>query len=601
MNKHSVLPTIFLLLTQRLCVCISFSFLFRSGYVVIEPDYYKVIGSHYLEIRVENLVTVPFNVVHEIPVEYIIEDYSFVADEHYVIPGTTVYFNITMTQGSRYLIKADYDYEYNDGWVSEEIFVPVTMAGDVVVVPHSFMVVDNYTVNLTVMNNVSTAWATTLITVQHPILNMSLSTDSPIAYERGTDRSTLTLTISFAGGVPPPTNAHYKYNFGNTMPNQNEVLKQDSYFVIDEDNPVIDRHDYYVVGTYYITLNISNFVSWMYFEQRVDLDEPVIDPKAWADPSIINVSAITTVHVNQTWGSRLNITWDWLDPNDQHSTMQWYEFWHEPRLQRHFWQEDGVFPMPITATNTYGTWNITLIEPIIVQFPIVEVYLECPIGQRINYETNWMANYHCHIFIARDVPPPTNVTISVTWGDYHVNNATGEKFEYVSNPVRLEGNMTQNCCEPPDPPRALIKSDDTCCHRLRENGKEAYLYAEIVHPRNYTEGGTYWQNVTMFNLVSNDFLSSYQRLIELIVHIEFNTTMIKRVSPEYNFTMGDDQEEHEFIGYGPDKEHFPIGWVVFYIKLWKGSHIHFDWDFDDGGHYHCIDCYRWVKITTMFS
>ena len=377
-----------------------------------------------------------------------------------------------MTQGSRYLIKADYDYEYNDSWMSEEIFVPVTVAGDVVVVPHSFMVVDNCTVNLTVMNNVSTAWATTLITVQHPILNMSLSTDSPIAYERGTDRSTLTLTISFAGGVPPPTNAHYKYNFGNTMPNRSEVLKQDSYFVIDEDNPVIDRHDYYVVGTYYITLNISNFVSWMYFEQRVDLDEPVIDLKAWADPSIINVSAITTVHVSQTWGSRLNITWEWLDPNDQHSTMQWYEFWNEPRHQQHFWQEDGVFPMPITATNTYGTWNTTLIEPIIVQFPIVEVYLECPIGQRINYETNWMANYHCNIFIARDVPPPTNVTISVTWGDYHVNNATGEKFQYTSGPVRLEGNMTQDCCEPPDPPRALIKSDDTCCHILRETEKK---------------------------------------------------------------------------------------------------------------------------------
>ena len=61
-----------------------FSFSFLAGYVVIEPDYYKVIGSHYLEIRVENLVTVPFNVVHEIPVEYIIEDYAFVADEHYV-------------------------------------------------------------------------------------------------------------------------------------------------------------------------------------------------------------------------------------------------------------------------------------------------------------------------------------------------------------------------------------------------------------------------------------------------------------------------------------------------------------------------------------
>ena len=90
-----------------------------------------MIGSHYLEIRVENLVTVPFNVIHEIPVEYIIEDYAFVADEHFVIPGTTVYFNITMTQGSRYLIKADYDYEYNESWVSEEIFVPVTVAGDV--------------------------------------------------------------------------------------------------------------------------------------------------------------------------------------------------------------------------------------------------------------------------------------------------------------------------------------------------------------------------------------------------------------------------------------------------------------------------------------
>ena len=99
------------------------------------------------------------------------------------------------------------------------------------------------------------------------------------------------------------------------MPNDNVVLKQDSYFVIDVDNPVIDRHDYYVVGTYDITLNISNFVSWMYFEQSIDLDEPVIDLMAWADPSIINVSAITTVHVNQTWGSRLNITWDWLDPN----------------------------------------------------------------------------------------------------------------------------------------------------------------------------------------------------------------------------------------------------------------------------------------------
>ena len=550
---------------------------FIAGYVVIEPEYYKVIGSHYLEIRVENSVTVPFYVIHEIPVEYIIEDYAFVADEHYVIPGTTVYFNITMTQGSRYKIIADYDYENNGTWVTEEMFIPVTTTGKIEVVPHAFTVVDNCTVNLTVSNNISSAWATTLITVQDPVLNMTLTTDSPIPFIRGTNQSILTLTISFAGGVPPPTNAHYKYNFGNTMPGDNKTLTQDRYFVIDENNPVVDYHAYYVVGTYYISLNISNFVSWMYFEQQVDLDEPVMDLTAWAEPNIINVTEVTTIHVNQTWGSRVNITWDWLDLNDTMDVTQWYEFWYEERFQKHSYVEYGVFPISITATNTLQSWHTTLLVPLIVQFPIVEVYVECPIGQRINEDTLWMADYHCMIYIAKDVRPPTNVTIFVTWGDYwEVENGT--HAQYTSGPTRLTNNMSA-----------------PGYHRLRENGKLAYLYAEIVHPRNYTEGGTYYQNITMNNLVSDTFISSYQRVIEKIVRIRFDTTMIKYYTEDYNFTQGGEQPEHERTGFGPDQEHFPIGWVVFYVNLTKGSHIHFDWDFGDGQTYHCIDCYRLVK------
>lgn len=554
-----------------------------SGYVVIEPEYYGVIGSHYLNLCVENLVTVPFCLIYEIPVEYIIEDYSFVANEHYVIPNTTVTFSITMSQGSRYLIKADYDYEYQDDWVYEEIFVPVTVTGDVVEVPHTFMVVDNCTVNLTVVNNVSISWQTVLITVQDPVLHMTLDSDSPRPYVRGTNETVMCFTISFAGGVPPPTNAFYKYNFGNTMPNDNVTLTQDSYFVIDENTPVIDCHAYYVVGTYLVTLNISNFVSWMYFTLNVDVDEPVMDLTAWADPDIINVTTVTTIHVTQTWGSRTTVTWDWLDPNDPNPTTQWYEFWNDTKYQNHFWQDFGVFPIEITSTNTLQSWYTTLLVPLIVQFPIVELYMECPIGQRINYQTNWMADYHCMIYIVRGVPPPTNVTIFMTWGDYYEDD-NGTVQEYTSGPTRMTPNMTQEgCCN---------NARDDCCHILRDNGKQAYLYSELVHPRNYTEGGTYWQNLTLYNLVSDHFISSYQRIIEKIVEILFETEMIKYYTPEYNFTLGGEQPEAEKIGFGPDKEHFPIGCVVFYIHLWKGSHIHFNWDFDDGNTYHCIDCYR---------
>ncbi len=550
-----------------------------SGYVVIEPSHHNTIGSHDLVIWLENLVTMPFNVTYSIFVEHVVTNFTFTADEFYVTPGTTVTFSLTAQKASRFQMQAFYDYVYNDTWVYEEQYVPLLVHGSVHNVRHAFQVVDNCTVNMTLVNNVSSAWYTAQITVQNPVRNMTLSTNSPIPLLKGASQSDLSLTIQFTntGKVPEPTNAVYEYVFGNTRPGENETLKKFSAFTLDSNDQVIDQHPYYAVGTYVVTMNISNFVSFIYDEQRVDVDEPVMDLLAWADPPIINATADTTVHVNMTWGSRTNVTWDWLDPNSA-NTVEFYTFWHDTKMQTHAWQDSGVFPVLVTAENTLRAWNTTIEVPVIVQWPIVEVYTECPMEVRISYANNWRADYHCQIYIAKGFAPPTNVTVFVNWGDqYEVN---GTKHYYTSGPTALVNNMSA-----------------PGFHRL-QNGKLGYLYSEFVHPMNYVEGDTYWINFTMQNLVSQHSESIKHRIIEKIVDIEFYPTMIKWLGDDYNFTKGGQQNESEHIGYAPDQEepplYFPLEYeLAVYVHLYKGSHIYFDWDFDDdSGNLTVMDVYR---------
>ncbi len=218
-----------------------------------------------------------------------------------------------------------------------------------------------------------------------------------------------------------------------------------------------------------------------------------------------------------------------MDKNKPAPTVQYYEFWYENKSQSHSYDYDEVFPIEITVENTLQSWSTRIINTLIVQFPIVNMYITCPWETRINRQTDWMAYFVCKLWIADGTPAPTNVTISVDWGD----NST-------SGPVRLLNNHS----EP-----SLATMDD---------GKKAYAYATLVHPQNYTKGGTYSVNVSMDNLVNKYELHTRGRIIEKIVDFEFFGNMIfyrnvtyNESTPERGWFMAD------FPAFGKDGDHFP--------------------------------------------
>ena len=400
---------------------------------------------------------------------------------------------------------------------------------------------------------------------------MTLETTSPIAIWPWENETDLQTWIKFRGGsdslgrpIPPPTDAFYNITFGDDT-GENSFIYE--YMVINRTFWIDDFHTYHSIGTYNLTLNISNFVNWMYFERKIYVDNPVMNMTAWATPWIVRVNETSEITVNMTWGSRYNLTWDWKDPNNNTNPTIYFDWYNRTMKQSHWYVAPFVYPVTLTATNSWNTTVIEIEKPLIVQHIIRDIKMDCSETDPAKLRSpSWIANWSCEIKICGGHAHPTNVTMNVSFGDLPIN----DQFN-----VPFTNNITDR---PPDA--------DGC-----------KTHGEIVHPRGFYEGGTYIVNITMSNLVSNASMSWEIDVWEELYDIKFPLKWIWWTADKINNTDNANEtaklpvnDGFAMTPGGPKKyfpclqEHGEYGETcIFKTSHFKGSHMHYHWYFDDSG------------------
>ena len=255
-------------------------------------------------------------------------DVKIAVDRPFVDTGDPVTFNITMKWGSRYTINITWD----DG-EELDVYHAVTLAsdGDYILYEHPYLTPSIYGPVYRFTNIFGSFEMKFSIVVQNPVLDMVLDVPTPIPFYNDSGCSSSSI-ITFLGTVPDPTDPYILVDYGDGY-NATGLL------VIAQDSPNYTYHSYATYGTYNLTLNISNFVSFLYFEKTVDVDQPITNVEVLAEPEHIKTHSETTVSVTMSWGSRVSLSWDLKDGNtvttfaeNYTDTMMAQNTYHHPGL-----------------------------------------------------------------------------------------------------------------------------------------------------------------------------------------------------------------------------------------------------------------------------
>jgi len=149
---------------------------------------------------------------------------------------------------------------------------------------HAYQTAGHYIVNLTAVNNVSQAMYSLNVTVQNPVLGLSMWATTPAAQWRN-NSITIEFFIHFNSSLCDncllPSETFKNYSFGTTNCSNSQRLSgldkcvstnnyaPTNYSLLWDD---MDSCLYADPGTYQVTLNVSNFVSFMSWNLTVDVD-----------------------------------------------------------------------------------------------------------------------------------------------------------------------------------------------------------------------------------------------------------------------------------------------------------------------------------------
>ena len=513
-----------------------------TGAAYIRPVDYSEVGRYKFIVTISNLITPPVTLTAYIWIEYVLTNVSVVADELFIIPGTTVNFNLTMTKGSTYNISIN----YGDGSKEDISYIEKTLEGDVEMYQHKFSKVMNCTVTFDLGNHVSTEKIRLVITIQNPVKKFAMQATSPLRLEPdGTGgmvpATTLcTLTFTPSTGVPPPTDAFYLYNFADTASTESEIL-----YVLPNANPVITNHTFIGFNTYNVSVNVSNLVSFQVLSQSVEVDQPIMSPRLLSNVTSANVSQEVTLGVLLTWGSRVEITWQWGDGTRNES----YVAQHDEVIQfMHAYSTAGLRIPSVTLSNSIGSTTISLGHRLVIEHPVLwdGTKVVCNSSPRMTKANMWTAKYHCNFYIDQTQPLPTNANFSVDFGD---------------------GSSLKD--------KAFTKGS---VYRKRRSVGSVYL--EFKHPTGYKQGGNYKVDIRVWNKVSEVHLTHMVLVIEQLDDLVIKIEAIKNGTNET--TQGLNQTSY-FPPIQTIENYFAMeDTIVLTILKAHGTHTTYTWDMGDG-------------------
>lgn len=361
-------------------------------------------------------------------------DLAINVDRPYVATGHVVMFNVTMRWGSRYTV----DINWDDGTQFSQ-YIHMTIGGEHLSYTHTFSTPSLYLTSFVFTNVFGTFRINKTVVVQNPVVKMELEALTPIALTYNLI-AVCRLTISFTGAsnnVPLATDPFIHYEYG-------DGVNTSSALTIASNSPRIDTHSYLAYGSFNLTLNISNFVNYMFFERTIDVDKRIENVFLWANPLHIVTGNQTKIQANMTWGSRITLNFDFKDETTQ---VQYIEHYDQPMESIHTYNSPGIYPITVQAINTLDNITTLINESVIVQNPIIDVHFTCTPVSLLQKSLGYVEQVQCDLWLDNGVAEPTDVylevstmLVSVTISLFHSGDCNSVGF-----PILLVRNFDSYC------------------------------------------------------------------------------------------------------------------------------------------------------------
>ena len=492
--------------------------------VILFSDYY---GYGYYDVfaNVSNLVSPTQNFSTGVWVDYMITNLTVTIDRLFlpVLEFTTLY--VEMSWCSRFNTTVI----YGDGTTNFSLYKDVLFAPENVTTSHSYTLPGTYPLFLEINNPVDYFNDTYNILVQYPVSNLDSSSTTPHVLVYGSSVY-VPFNLTFLGGVEPATDAIITVDF------KDGTVSVDPFNVTDQD-PVIFAmwHPYSEAGTFNVSINVSNLVSWTTLYEVVDVDEAIADLELTFDPMYVITNEYSTIKASMLGGTRASCTWEFRDGLPDHTEDCSRP---NPASVNHTFTSPGVYNVRLSAINTVNQQTIfSATGPIIVQHPVVAFSTVCL--EKVSYigppfALDYSVTITFELRFDNRYLLPTNASYQVDFGDGVITAVQ------------------------PLPTIAL-----TVNHVPNQD-----LMLNLSHT--FTRGDNYSIDITIWNLVSQETYSDTFDIYEGISNLQVLV---------YDF---DEVTNIKKAGGGPNFDYFAQEHYVWFQAVFdRGSHMTFDWIYDD--------------------
>ncbi|KAH3871232.1 hypothetical protein DPMN_034426 [Dreissena polymorpha] len=365
------------------------------------------------------------------------------------------------------------------------------------------------------------------IVVQYPVRNLELRVKSPQILPIGSSINTL-FNLTFLGLVEPATNASIMTDFKDGTIIIDPFLANDS-------TPIVFGmwHPYIDAGTYNVSMNVSNLVSWIFLHQVVDVDEKLYEVVLTPALHYVITNTFVDLLVTMLAGTRATCLYE---SGDGSPTVLIPCSRIAVASVSHQYATVGVYHPSVFANNSVGyVFVYSSIGPIFVQNPVVgfkTVSLTKIAFIGPPYTPTYELTLKFELLFDNRELLPTNASYKVDFGD-----------GYVTSVLDL-------------PPIVKVTN---------YNGSYD-LMLELTHT--YIHGGNFSIDITIWNLVSNVTYSDTFDIYEAIANLRVNT---------FGYDAG-----VKMTGLGPEMNYFAQeNPVWFQASHDKGSHVSYFWIFND--------------------
>lgn len=210
--------------------------------------------------------------------------------------GDKVKFTLDCTAGS----SVEQEWDFKDGQTFSQYTGLLQDWSGPQVIEHVFDKPGDYNVTITLTNNINEVILTQQVVILSGIDNVTLQSDSPVAYLYKAGRATFWFKVD----GKPPYGAETKFDFGDgTISNPVPFEEGKEY-----------THDYALTGNYTVKATVYNPIDTKEFFFEVWVIEPVSNLNLYVEPPHASINEPVSVCISMDKGQGVTLTWNFDDP-----------------------------------------------------------------------------------------------------------------------------------------------------------------------------------------------------------------------------------------------------------------------------------------------